>query len=153
RLRDRAKLGRKEAEAEKREQIAGGQFGWAPVRVFPVPTYPARYDGPRTDFRETIYWNPSVQTNADGDADVTFATSDAVTSFRAPAEGFSAAGTPGAGQLAIQSKLPVTLDVHLPTEVTSGDSIMLPVTIANETETAIDAELTTKFGAAFRIAQ
>jgi uncharacterized protein YfaS (alpha-2-macroglobulin family) len=127
--------------------------GWAPVRVFPVPQYPAHYDGPRTDFRETIYWNPSVETNADGDADVTFATSDAVTSFRATAEGFAAGGTPGAGQLAIQSKLPVTLDAHLPLEVSSGDAIQLPVTIANETETAVDAELTAKFGAAFRLAQ
>ncbi len=31
---------------------------FAPVRVFPVPEYPAKYDGPRTDFRETVYWNP-----------------------------------------------------------------------------------------------
>jgi uncharacterized protein YfaS (alpha-2-macroglobulin family) len=137
------------------KEIAGGDAiaGWAPVRVFPVPQYPAHYDGPRTDFRETIYWNPSVDTNADGDADVTFATSDAVTSFRATVEGFAAGGTPGAGTLAIQSKLPVTLDAHLPLEVSSGDAIQLPVTIANETETPVDAELTAKFGAAFRLAQ
>src|SRR5262249_5096331 len=69
------------------------------------------------------------------------------------AEGFSAGGTPGAGQLAIQSKLPVTLDAHLPLEVTSGDAIQLPITIANETEGAIDAELTATFGGAFRVTQ
>jgi len=32
--------------------------GWAPVRVFPVPQYTRGYDGPRSDFRETVYWNP-----------------------------------------------------------------------------------------------
>ena len=72
--------------------------GWAPVRVFPVPQYTRAFDGPRTDFRETVYWNPTVETSASGDADVAFVTSDAVTSFRASAEGFSAAGLAGGGQ-------------------------------------------------------
>src|SRR5262249_31781959 len=44
---------------------------WAPVRVFPAP----RYDrgatvGPRTDFRETIFWAPTVRTGKDGTAKV-----------------------------------------------------------------------------------
>ena len=125
--------------------------GWAPVRVFPVPQYTKSYEGPRTDFRETIYWNPTVQTNADGVAEVTFAASDAVTAFRATAEGFSAGGAPGAGQLAIQSKLPLTLDARLPVEVTAGDTIRLPITIANETETPLDANLSAQFGAAFKL--
>ena len=45
--------------------------GWSPVRVFPVPQYTKGYEGPRTDFRETIYWNASVDTGSrrhrDGD--------------------------------------------------------------------------------------
>jgi hypothetical protein len=126
--------------------------GWAPVRVFPVPQYPKSYDGPRTDFRETIYWNPSVETNAQGKAEVTFVTSDAVTAFRATAEGFGAAGTAGAGQLAIKSKLPLTLDAKLPVEVTAGDTIRLPVSMTNETETAVEAQLAATFGSAFKLA-
>ena len=124
--------------------------GWAVVRVFPVPAYSRAYDGPRTDFRETIYWNPSVETNAGGDVDVTFVTSDAVTAFRATAEGFTAAGTPGGGQLTFQSKLPLTLDAHLPVEATAGDTIRLPVTLTNETDEALDATLAAQFGAAFK---
>ena len=126
--------------------------GWAPVRVFPVPQYPKSYDGPRTDFRETIYWNPSVETNAQGKAEVTFVTSDAVTAFRATAEGFGTAGTAGAGQLAIKSKLPLTLDAKLPVEVTAGDTIRLPVSMTNETETAVEAQLAATFGSAFKLA-
>ncbi len=126
--------------------------GWSPVRVFPVPEYHKGYEGPRTDFRETIYWNPSVQTSSDGNAEVAFFASDAVTSFRATAEGVSDAGLPGGGELVIQSKMPLSLDVHLPVEVTSGDEIRLPVTLTNETDDPIDADLDAKFGAAFQLA-
>src|SRR5580693_8291426 len=31
---------------------------WAPVREFPAPSYAGASDGPRTDFRETIFWKP-----------------------------------------------------------------------------------------------
>src|SRR5439155_1459596 len=51
----------------------------------------------------------------------------------------------------IQSKMPLTLDAHLPLEVTSGDQIRLPVTLSNETDRALDAELDARFGAAFRL--
>jgi hypothetical protein len=124
--------------------------GWSPVRVFPVPQYTKAYDGPRTDFRETIYWNASVDTGADGTASVSFPVSDAVTSFRATAEGVSAGGLPGAGDVVIQSKMPLSLDARLPVEVTSGDEIRLPVTLTNETDDAIDADLTATFGTAFK---
>jgi uncharacterized protein YfaS (alpha-2-macroglobulin family) len=135
---------------ENEQQIAGDQ--WAPVRVFPVPQYTKAYDGPRTDFRETIYWNPSVETDFEGNAEVKFVASDAVTAFRATAEGFSTAGLPGGGQLAFNSKLPLTLDAHLPLEVTSGDKIRLPITLTNETDDELDATLSASFGAAFKLA-
>lgn len=140
----------KEARDEDQDAIAVADT-WAPVRVFPVPQYKKAYDGPRTDFRETIYWNANVDTGDDGTASVSFYTSDAVTSFRATVEGFSAGGAPGAGALAVQSKLPLTLDAKLPLEVTSGDRIALPVTLSNETENAIEATLAAKFGSALRL--
>ncbi len=132
-------------------EIGGG--GWSPVRVFPVPTYAKAYDGPRNDFRETIYWNASVDTGSDGVALVSFPVSDAVTSFRATAEGVSAGGLPGAGNVVIQSKMPLALDARLPVEVTSGDQIRLPVTLTNETDDPIDADLTAAFGSAFKLAE
>jgi hypothetical protein len=150
-------IGRARVAGKKLAQNLDGDFamqqanGWAVVRVFPVPQYTRGYDGPRTDFRETVYWNPSVETNASGDADVSFVVSDAVTAFRATAEGFSATGTPGGGQATFQSKLPLTLDAHLPVEVTSGDTVRLPITLANETDQPIDAVLATRFGSAFKL--
>jgi uncharacterized protein YfaS (alpha-2-macroglobulin family) len=49
--------------------------------------------------------------------------------------------------------MPLTLDAHLPVEVTSGDEIRLPVTVSNETDAALDADLDANFGAAFRLMQ
>jgi len=129
---------------------AGGNvWAWAPVREYPAPNYEKRYDGPRTDFRETIHWVPSVKTDDDGTAKVRFYLSDAVTSFRATAEGVSSAGLPGRGEALVQSKLPVSLAVKMPLEVSAGDHVRLPVTISNETNHKYVAAVKAEFGAAF----
>ena len=125
---------------------------WAPVREFPAPTYAGAYDGPRTDFRETIFWKPSIQTDERGQAQVDFFLSDAVTSFRATVEGMSSGGQPGHGEALIASKLPVSLAVKLPLEVSSGDRIDLPVTLTNTTWRPYEAALTARFGPAFALA-
>jgi uncharacterized protein YfaS (alpha-2-macroglobulin family) len=58
---------------------------------------------------------------------------------------------PGGGDVVIQSKMPLALDARLPVEVTSGDSIKLPVTLTNETDGELTADLTASFGAAFKL--
>jgi hypothetical protein len=126
---------------------------WAPVRVFPAPRYDGKHTGPRSDFRETIHWAPAVDTGEDGVAKVTFYLSDAVTSFRAVVEGRSAGGLPGRGEAVVQSKMPLSLDVRMPVEVSAGDKISLPVVLSNETDRPIRADLTTAFGSAFKLAE
>jgi alpha-2-macroglobulin-like protein len=121
------------------------------ARVFPVPDYQAGYDGPRTDFRETIFWAPDVRTGADGTATVSFPTSDAITSFKVVAEGASLGGLPGRGEALIKSELPLSLDTKLPLEVSAGDKISLPVSLTNKTDAAISATLEARFGAAFKL--
>ncbi len=133
------------------DEIQQNRWAWAPVRVFPAPNYEARYDGPRTDFRETVFWQPSVKTDASGKAKVSFYLSDAVTSFRATAEGVSRGGLPGRGETEIQSKLPVSLNVTMPLEVSRGDTIRLPVTLANETTQPYEVAIASQFGPAFRV--
>lgn len=133
------------------DEIAQNQWAWAPVRQFSVPSYEGRYDGPRTDFRETIYWAPSVKTDGDGKARVSFYLSDAITSFRVTAEGVSAGGLPGRGEALVRSKLPVSLDVKMPLEVSAGDTVELPVTLSNETAEAYEVEVSSSFGAAFKV--
>lgn len=143
--------GRAMARDEAWDDEDGEVGGLAPVRVFPVPEYQAGYDGPRTDFRETLFWAPDVRTAADGTATVSFPTSDAVTSFRVVAEGASIGGLPGRGEAVIKSELPLSLDAKLPLEVAAGDKISLPVSLANRTDRPLTATLEARFGAAFRL--
>lgn len=135
------------------EMVAGDELQQQllAARVFPLPEAQPGYDGPRTDFRETIFWAPDVRTAADGTATVTFPTSDAVTSFRVVAEGASLGGLPGRGEALIKSELPLSLDTKLPLEVSAGDKISLPVSLTNKSDAALTAKLDAQFGAAFKV--
>lgn len=147
--------------AEKLDPFEGGEranidgdldaTGFSKVRVFPVPEYKEGYSGPRDDFRETIYWNPEVKTDKTGKATVSFFLSDAITSFKATVEGFSSAGLPGRAESIISSKLPLSLDVVLPLEVSEGDKLSLPVTLTNETDRELSATVKATFGKAFSL--
>lgn len=72
--------------------------------------YVPRYDAPQTnrDFpdarRSTLYRNPSVRTDAAGQADVRFFTSDAKGEFQFKTEGLAGTGQPaqGAGNLRVE---------------------------------------------------
>lgn len=123
----------------------GRWMPYAKVRVFPAPTYASGYDGPRTDFRETIHWAPSVKTNAQGEAEVAFYLSDAVTSFRVFSEGV-AGGFAGRDETVIKSSLPFSMSVKLPLEVTAGDRMLLPLTLSNERDEKLSVKVDAALG-------
>lgn len=135
--------------ADMRAPEAGGRI----VREFPAPDYSQPYDGPRVDFRETVYWNPSIETDASGRAEVEFYLSDAVTAFRATAEGVGGGDGVIRGEALITSKVPVSLAATLPLEVSEGDRIALPVTIASETTREHRVRVQGTFGEAFEVEQ
>ncbi len=124
---------------------------WTAYRVFPTPNYSQPYDGPRTDFRETIAWQPHVKTDAKGEAVVQFYLNDSITSFRVQAEGVSQGGLPGRVEHLLNSKLPVSLAVKMPLEVSKGDTIRLPIVLENETDRPYTVDLQSEFGPAFRV--
>jgi len=112
---------------------------------FPIRQYAHRHirrePGVRTDFRETLYWNPLVIANAQGEATLRFDLSDAVTSFRVTADaqadvlssdGASSQGRIGTGGGTIVSQIPLSLEPKLPLEVTAGDEIEVPLAIVND---------------------
>ena len=118
---------------------------WVVARVFPTPSYPVGYNGPRNDFRETVFWQPSVQTGQDGKATVSFVLSDAVTSFRVLSEG-TGGGAAGRDEAVIKSSLPFSVAVKLPLEVSEGDRVMLPVVLSNEQNQPLRVDLQSEFG-------
>ncbi|MBX9680461.1 MAG: zf-HC2 domain-containing protein [Gemmataceae bacterium] len=105
---------------EVKEDVIGGAAG-VPVQV-------------RSDFAETLYWNPVVVFDKDGKAEVTFDLSESITRFQVTVAGHSLMGQLGQDKLEIVSKLPFSLDPKTPFEVTASDRIVVPVTITNETD-------------------
>ena len=145
--RDFARAAKKDANRIQEEQVA-----IAPVRVFPIPAFNPEHSGPRDDYRETVFWAPLVKTNRWGKATVKFTLSDAVTSFRVFSEGVAAAGGGLAGrdETVFKSALPFSLAVKLPLEVSAGDRPLIPVTLSNDGERALDVKLDARFGALMR---
>jgi len=72
--------------------------GFYRAREFYSPRYNALLSNPPADPRtSTIYWNPAVQTNAKGEAELHFFTADGGGTFQATAEGISRDGQPAQG--------------------------------------------------------
>ena len=132
-------------EVQMRAAFKPPAVRFAPVRVFPVPSYSATYEGPRNDYRETVFWAPSVKTDQQGKATVKFFLSDAITSFRVFSEG-AGAGSIGRDETVFKSSLPFSMAVKLPLEVSAGDRPLVPVTLSNESERTLNIGLETSFG-------
>lgn len=107
------------------------------ARSFYVPAYETQQaTSRRTDFRPTIYWNPNVTTNSNGEARVEFYTSDAVTNFRMSLEGIGANGEPCHAESKFFVQKPLSIAVKVPTEVVAGDILKLQVAVSNKTKYA-----------------
>jgi uncharacterized protein YfaS (alpha-2-macroglobulin family) len=99
---------------------------------------PGRKAGDRVDFAETLYWNAGVRTDEKtGEAKVSFALNDSVTTFKAFAGAVGKEGGLGSTVATIESVQPFYLEPKLPLEVTSGDVIQLPVALVNGTASAM----------------
>ncbi len=86
----------------------------------------------RSDFTETVCWHP-VLVLPDGKANLSFDLSDSVTSFQVTAFAHTLDGRLGAATRSIESRLPFTLALKVPGEVTATDRIDLAVAVANNT--------------------
>jgi TonB-dependent SusC/RagA subfamily outer membrane receptor len=104
---------------------------FTPVKNFYAPAYQTPYTEERTDFRETIYWNPVVQTDKEGKASVEFYNSDASTTFRALAEGIGYNGKLGRGEATYSVSSILQADAKIPPYLTVGDKALIPLVIKN----------------------
>ncbi|WP_103068121.1 TonB-dependent receptor plug domain-containing protein [Aquimarina sediminis] len=99
----------------------------------------------RIDFRKTIYWNPVVQTDGNGEAAVSFYNSDAITSFKITTEGVGYNGLIGRMDKEYSTKKSLHIDFKAPNYMALNDTVVLPITIQNESkktlEVALDVEL------------
>lgn len=131
------KEGKPLAMAEKR--LRAGAFlpqatAYYRARTFAAPLYKlTEMVDVRTDFRNTIYWNPRIDVGHDGRHVVEFYASDDITSYRAVAEGMSPDGMAGRGEQVFFTQLPFQLLTKIPAHLTGGDEVQLPVTLKNNT--------------------
>jgi uncharacterized protein YfaS (alpha-2-macroglobulin family) len=86
----------------------------------------------RSDFAETLFWQPALVL-ADGHAEVAFELCDSVTTFQVLAAGHTLDGRIGEATAELTSRKPLVLQPKLPIEVTAGDQIDVPLSIANNT--------------------
>ncbi|MEL6106466.1 MAG: MG2 domain-containing protein, partial [Planctomycetota bacterium] len=112
---------------------------------FPIRQYAHihKRDDPdvRSDFAETIYWNPMMVTDSTGTASIRFDLSDSLTLFRVSVDAHGPTGRLGSGGGGVTTRLPVQIEPKLPLEVTGGDRIDLPVGLVNATGAAEAFEL------------
>lgn len=113
--------------------VPGSNALYSEARKFYTPRYSSLDVKERNDFRETIYWNPVVQTNNQGTATIEFYNSDASTTFRAIAEGIGYNGKLGRTEKTYAVQNAMSVDAKIPPYLTVGDKALIPLVIKNNT--------------------
>jgi hypothetical protein len=93
----------------------------------------AHSTGVRTDFAETVFWHPVLVLPAEG-AKVSFDLGDEVTRYQVLVAAHTGDGRLGALETEIEARKPFSLEPKLPAEISAGDRIDVPVTLANDTD-------------------
>jgi len=113
------------------------------TRKFATPVYDKQENvETRTDFRNTIYWNPDIEIDRSGKKTIEFYASDDITSFRATAEGIASDGMPGRTEKTFFTQLPFAMSAKVPTEVATEDKVSIPLTLKNNTDKPLGGILT-----------
>ncbi len=100
----------------------------------------------RSDFRETVYSNPTLITDAAGRASVSFPVAHSITTWRASADGSTAEGHLGSGRATFRTFQSFFVDFDMPTQLTQGDELELPVIVYNYLAEDTDVEVALQAG-------
>ncbi|MEF9479199.1 hypothetical protein OWR28_16980 [Chryseobacterium sp. 1B4] len=109
----------------------GKLISYAPSRAFAYPEYKTTNTPYRYDYRETLYWNPVVETDKNGKAKVEFYNSDANSTFRIMTEGIAASGLAGRDETAYAAQSLISIDAKIPQYLTRTDQMIIPVVLKN----------------------
>jgi hypothetical protein len=110
-------------------------------REFYAPKYTSTsFRQERTDFRNTIYWNPNVVVK-EGKASLRFHNSDALTQFAVTIEGFGQEGQIGRTVFKYFTQKPFEILAKVPAEVLTGDKLLLPITLTNNSAETVNGQL------------
>ena len=113
------------------------------------PVYESTHTLERTDFRKTLYWNPVIQTDEQGEAEFKFFTSDEVSSFIITAEGMTARGQLGHQEKLFSTSKKLNIDFKAPKFLTLDDTTLLNVVLTNNLKAAEKVNLKIELGPGF----
>ncbi len=131
----RADRFRREANDEEQVALPINAMVYYRARQFAAPVYDKQENvETRTDFRNTIYWNPNVEVDRTGIKNIEFFASDDITSFRTTVEGIATDGTIGRTEKNIFTQLPFAMTTKIPVEVATEDNVSIPLTLKNNTD-------------------
>ncbi|MBL7917499.1 MAG: hypothetical protein JNM96_03820, partial [Bacteroidia bacterium] len=112
------------------------------ARAFYAPKYDKNENVEnRTDFRNTIYWNPNIEIGFSGKKTIEFYASDDITSFRTTIEGIGNDGMVGRTEKNIFIQLPFAMSTKIPVEVATEDFVSIPLTLKNNTDGPLGGEI------------
>jgi hypothetical protein len=103
-------------------------------KVAPKP--PASTPRLRKDFPETLYWQPALETDARGRAELRFKLADNITTWKMSIIGSTETGELGTVEREIRAFQPFFVEHDPPRILTEGDEINLPVVLRNYLERA-----------------
>lgn len=90
-------------------------------------------NAPRTDFTETLLWQPVLVTPAGGAATVKFDLGDSINGYRVLIAGHTLDGRLGAVTGTIEVRKPLVVEPKLPQEIGSADKLDVPFVVSNGT--------------------
>ena len=108
------------------------------ARMPHVTSMPARV---RSHFPETLVWRPQLITDPGGKASLDLEMADSITTWKLNATASSARGLLGVSSTRIKVFQPFFVEMDLPSTLTQGDRISLPVTVYNYQKTAQTVDL------------
>jgi len=99
--------------------------------------------GPRVrrDFPETLIFQPQLVTDESGHATLSLRVADSLTTWRVLADAIAASGGSASTQCPLVVTQPFAVDATLPTDVTEGDELVVPVIVSNHGEQAREVKL------------
>lgn len=111
----------------------GQGISYYTARTFYAPLYSSTETTVRNDFRKTLYWNPTVITNLEGRATLSFCASDEVSTFRVIAEGLVAGNKPARHEKTFSVQSLFSMEQRTPPTVAFADTVHLTFILKNNT--------------------
>jgi|GEM_PF-4508420 len=127
------------------------KYGFYRARSFYTPKYKKDTKTKTKDHRNTLYWQPNLQLNKNGEATLEFYNSDDLGTFAVTMEGISNNGSPCRGRTDFKSRVPVILKTEIPSSMKVGDLFTLPISISNNLEQTVTGTLDLEVPKGFKL--